>query len=310
MQFMVRYFNLLIAILICFLSAIALIANYSIYKFPGNDYFPPGSFVIAAILILIWLGTYLLFGKNSSFYQIMRELVYFFLLFAVIALATDAVQFTPFKPIDNYLIRIDKALGIELENIITWLANKPLLKMILGLSYDSLVLQMAYLPLILIVARKFSYLREYYSLLLLTTLFGFVFYYFWPTIGPASAIGSPYFSIYQYATGIKFTQIHNHIQPTTAEGGMIALPSFHTIWALLCLNLSRCFPLIFIFLLPLNLLVVFSCVLLGWHYFIDLAGSLLVLLASFLIYRLFAVVPVNKNLKEVRSPKWLFSFND
>ncbi|MBA2710275.1 MAG: phosphatase PAP2 family protein [Tatlockia sp.] len=287
MQFISRYFNLLISVLICLLSVIALIVNYFGFQFSGNDYFPPGSCVIAAILIITWLGTYLLFDINHACFKIMREMVYFFLLFALIAFATNAVQLTPFEPIDIFLIKLDRSFGIESEAIIAWLSNKNWLKSVLGLSYDSLPMQMAYLPLILIVARKFNYLREFYSLLLITTLFGFVFYYFWPTLGPASAIGSPYFTTYQYATGIKFTEIHNHIQPTTAEGGMIAMPSFHTIWALLCLRLSRCFSIIFFLLLPLNLLLILSCVLLGWHYFIDLIGSMVVLVAAYGVYRFF-----------------------
>jgi hypothetical protein len=289
MPIIARYFNLLMAVFICFLSAIALIANYYVTNFPGNDYFPPGSSVMAVILFLIGLGTYLLFDKDSNHYKIMRELFYFFLVMSVVALATNATQFAPFNPIDKQLISIDKTLGIQLENAVAWVNSIPWLRTTLAISYDTLPLQMTYLPLILIFARKFNYLREYYSLLLITTLIGFIFYYFWPTIGPASAIGSPYFTVYQYATGIKFAEIHNRMPPTTIEGGMIAMPSFHMIWALLCLNLSRCWPVIFLLLLPVNLLLLASCVLLGWHYFIDLVGSFIVLLAAYFIYTRYAI---------------------
>ncbi len=291
MPFIARYFNLFIALCICLLSAIALIENYYVTKFPGNNYFPPGSIVMVIILFLTWLGTYLLFDRYSQYYKMMRELVFFFLIMSVVAIATNAAQFAPFNPIDKQLLLIDQALGIQLENVVAWSDSKPWLRTILAISYDSLPLQMTYLPLILIFARKYSYLREYYSLLLITTLIGFVFYYFWPTIGPASAIGSPYFTVYQYATGIKFAEIHNHIRPSTIEGGMIAMPSFHMIWALLCLNLSRSWPVVFLLLLPLNFLLLASCVLLGWHYFIDLVGSFIVLLVAYFIYTRYATNP-------------------
>lgn len=286
MSFIARYFNLLLAVFICFLSAIAVIVNYCVTQFLGNNYFPPDSSLIASVLFLIWLGTYLLFDRGSNYYKFARELVYFFLMISVIAFATNAVQLTPFSPIDNQLIKIDSFFGIHIEKIVAWIATKPWLTAILSLSYDSLPWQMAYLPLILIFARKFGYLREFYSLMLLTTLLGFIFYYFWPTVGPAAAIGSPYFTTYQYATGLKFIEIHNHLMPTTNEGGLIAMPSFHMIWALLCLNLSRCLPFIFFLLLPINLLLIASCVLLGWHYFIDLVGGVILLFIAQFIYRL------------------------
>ncbi|MBA2651582.1 MAG: phosphatase PAP2 family protein [Tatlockia sp.] len=294
MPIIARYFNLITAAIICLLSFIALVINHCISKFPGNDYFPPGVSLLIIILGLILLGSWLFFDKNSVYFKIARELVYYFLVISVVALATNAAQFAPFNPIDKHLVIIDNALGIHLEKIVAWIITQPWLTTILALSYDSLPLQMTYLPIILIFACKFSYLREYYALMLITTLIGFVFYYFWPTIGPASVLASPYFSPSQYATGIKFVEIHSRIQPSTIEGGMIAMPSFHAIWALLCLKLARCWPVLLAVLLPLNLLLIASCVLLGWHYFIDLVGSFVVLILAYFIYYRFVVVPSNK----------------
>ncbi|MBA2656864.1 MAG: phosphatase PAP2 family protein [Tatlockia sp.] len=291
-MYFARNFNLITAAIICGLSIIALVYNHYRTHFVGNNYFPPDSSLIFVILILIFLGSYLVFDKQNPFFKIAKELLYFFLLFSVIAFATNAVQFAPFRPIDKSLILIDQALGIHLDKIIGWTLNKPSLKDILVLSYDSLPMQMTYLPLLLIFCRQFYYLREYYSLLLITTLLGFLFYYFWPTLGPASVFNSPYFSNAQHATGIKFIEIHSKIVPSTQEGGMIAMPSFHMIWALLGLNLSRCSTLIFIPLLILNVLLISSCILLGWHYLIDLLGSIITLGISYLIYLYFVALPL------------------
>lgn len=276
---------LLLGLIICFLSAIALVYNHYITQFPGNNYFPSEAILIAAVLFLILSGSCLLFDKDNQYREIAQELVYFFLVLSVIALASNAVQFTPFSPIDKQLIVMDAVLGVHLEKIIAWTSTQSWFKKILTLSYDSLPYQMAYLPLALIFARKFTYLREYYSLMLLTTLIGFVFYYFWPTVGPATAIGSSYFTSAQYATGIKFAEIHHRLSPSTIAGGLIAMPSFHMIWSLLCLYLSRCWPVLFFLLLPLNLLLLFSLVLLGWHYFIDLIGGFIILFSAHYIYR-------------------------
>lgn len=279
-----NYFIPTLALIIFLLSSIAISINSFTYRFPGNNYFPPNMLLMGSVLFLSLTGAYLLSNKQSPLFQIIRELCYFLLVVTVIAYATNAVQYTPFPPIDRQLIAIDSVFYINLQKIMAWTASIPLLRNMLALSYDSLPYQMAYLPLIVIAGRKFTLIREYYALLLLTTLIGFTIYYFFPTMGPSSFIKSPYFMQEQYATGIKFRELHQHKLPSTEDGGMIAMPSFHAIWAWLCLNLVRCWPFIFVLLLPLNLLLIISCVLLGWHYLIDLVASLIILLLSYQVY--------------------------
>ena len=65
---------------------------------------------------------------------------------------------------------------------------------------------------------------------------------------------------------------------------MIAFPSFHIIWGWFCLYLSYGCRWLFIGLLPLNGLLFASCVLLGWHYPLDLVGAAFVILASHLLH--------------------------
>ncbi|HGH3054753.1 TPA: phosphatase PAP2 family protein, partial [Legionella pneumophila] len=75
-----------------------------------------------------------------------------------------------------------------------------------------------------------------------------------------------------------------HIQPTTIEGGLIALPSFHTIWAILCVYLIKDWFIPCLLLSIINVLLILSCVLLGWHYPIDiLAAIILVGLSYYLL---------------------------
>lgn len=272
------------ALILSVLSLLAFIVNFSIFRYQGNNYFPAEMPIIALILCFSLWGCYLLFDRKHITSQIIRELVYYFLVIALLAFATNAVQYTPFSPIDKKLIAIDYYLSINLQKIMAWTANIHWLRTILAISYDSLPFQMCYLPLMVIIMRQYELVREYYALLLLTALIGFSFYYFFPTLGPASFLKSPYFMQEQYATGIKFIEIHEHKLITTMHGGMIAMPSFHTIWACLCLFLVRKLMLIFIILLPINVLLIAACVMLGWHYFIDLIGSLVVLLLAYAIY--------------------------
>lgn len=272
------------ALLLFFLSIVAITVNFFGSQYLGNNYFPPHSAYLILALILMYSGFLLQFGRDSQLAAVLKEIIYFFIVMALLALATNAVQYTPFPPIDQHIVDIETLLGIKLSSVLAWTQTKPDFKELLALIYDTLPYQMAYLPLLVIATKRWELLREYYFLLLFSALLGFTFYYFFPTTAPASILQGPYFSPSQQATGLKFMQIHQHIQPSTLEGGLIALPSFHVIWAWLCLYLLKGWPIAFLTLLPINLLLIASCVLLGWHYPIDILGGFVVILISHLAY--------------------------
>lgn len=273
--------------LIIVLALIALLTNDFIYKFPGNNYFPPNTIQMGLSLLLFYPGFKLLLGKDHYFSRAGLELIYFFLVMCIIALATNAIQNTPFSPIDSYIILLENYLNISIPALLSWTHSHPKLHLFLGFIYDSLSNQMCVIPLFIIGMGRTQLIREYYFLLLSTTLIGFSFYYFYPTLAPASFIDSHLFTPYQIATGIKFKEIHQHIPPTTIEGGLIALPSFHTIWALFCVYLLKEWPIACFILCIFNILLISSCVLLGWHYPSDiLAGFVLVFFAFLVLYYL------------------------
>lgn len=278
------------ATLLIILSCSALVTNAIKFHFVGNNYFPPGTLFIGLSLFLMHIGAVVYFNSNARITICLKEVIYFFLIMSVIALATNAAQYTPFNTIDRQILSTEQSLHIDIKSIVSWVNSKPHLKVVLTFIYDTLPYQMSYLPLIFIAIRKTDDVHEYYFLLLISTIIGFTFYYFYPTTAPASIIESSYFSEAQKATGIKFFQIHQQQTPTTMEGGLIALPSFHTIWAWFCLYLLRGFPSIFSVMLPINVLLMASCVLLGWHYLIDILGGLIVIFLSHgihLFYQLF-----------------------
>lgn len=92
---------LFIGLLIAILSIFVMLINYFFYHYPGNNYFPPHTTFIGVNLFLIYTGLYLQFGFHSKQACIMREIIFFFLVMSAIALASNAVQLTPFSPIDQ-----------------------------------------------------------------------------------------------------------------------------------------------------------------------------------------------------------------
>lgn len=266
---------------ILFFSFIAFCINYFIYQFPGNNYFPDNVVPFGIFLVLLNVGLHLCFTKKSNACLIGNELIYFFSIMVIIAIATVSVQLTPFPVIDQHIVRLEALAGINISSIVSWTNVHPQLKTLLGTIYDSLAYQMSIIPLLVLFSCRFHLLREYYFLLLCTVLIGFGFYYFFPTAAPASIFNHALFESSQIATGLKFSELHHHIVPTTNEGGLIAFPSFHAIWAILCVNLLREWPIACIMLAIINVVLIAACVLLGWHYVTDIVGSMIVLSVSY-----------------------------
>ena len=272
------------AIVIVLLSLIAFAINHFIYQYPGNLYIPSGTILVLIQLPLMYAGFYMLYGHAGKMTRMVKEGGYFFGIIALVGLITNAVQYTPFPTIDQHLLAFESFFNIDTQSIITWTHANPVFKSWLETVYISLPYQLYYIPFFVIAAGRTDLMREHYFLLITTALIGFTFYYFFPTTAPASVLNSPYFSEAQRATYLKFYQLHHYIQPSTQDGGLIALPSFHVIWAWLGLYLLRAWPVAFMLLLPINIVLTASCVLLGWHYFIDLAGAVVVILFAHGLY--------------------------
>ena len=240
------------------------------YKFSGVFYNPTRLLTFCSTVFLVVMGVRVLLSMPTNFCVCWFELAMFYSMLLVITLATNAVQLTPFQPIDVKIVAFEKRLGISLLDIIIWAKQYPLLIKFLNYIYASLAYQIALLPILAIFLRLHAELHEYIFLMLVTMLLGFSFYYFFPTTAPASVFVRDYFQEAQIATGLKFWQIHSHIIPKNNDGGLIALPSFHVIWAWLGTYLFRNIQKVRLFLVPLNCLLAISCVLLGWHYLTDI----------------------------------------
>jgi membrane-associated phospholipid phosphatase len=157
---------------------------------------------------------------------------------------------------------------------------------VMSWMYDSLWFELTLIPLALIAMHRQDLLRELYSFVLISCIIGFTWYYLFPTTAPASAFGGEAFMPQQHATGIKFYEIHHYISPSTDDGGLISFPSFHVIFAWSMVYVMRGWKKLCWLLSFWNLGITISCVVLGWHYLIDIIGSAGVMMMSFGLERL------------------------
>lgn len=252
-----------------------ILLNHWTYNYPGIWYLKPNWLLVAPLILA--LNIFSLYVRNQS--PRVSQVIFFLTLYYLIVLSCTlmgtGIQFTPFSPIDLWLVKMDHFLGIDTPAIIAWTANHPTIKAVLNTAYFSLNIQLFSLPFALILLEDYARVYRYLKAMLLTFLIGALCYYFFPTTAPVSVFHSTYFSNFEQATYLKFYQIHHYLAPTTDQGGMVAFPSFHVVWAVLLTHLVWKQRWLFYPVLLLNSLVILSTVLLGWHYFMDVVGGIL-----------------------------------
>ena len=184
---------------------------------------------------------------------------------------------TPFSPIDNSLVKIDQWMGINTPALMAWTHQHPLFFKLLTLDYKSIAPQIFFIPLVLTtVFSSEKTAQVFYIANMLIIIVGCMIYYFFPTVSPAGVYQSVYFSKPEQDTAIRFYEVHHHLKITVFDGGLIAFPSFHVMWAVLLTYACRTLhKWIFYPVLCINSLMILSTLLLGWHYLIDVIAAFL-----------------------------------
>jgi membrane-associated phospholipid phosphatase len=283
-------FLLAFIVAITLLSLFMLYLNRCCYRFPGLFYFEPSLIGLNILLFGLSMGLRLQFDMayDTLLLKGLRAVCFYILIINICLLSTTAVQYTPYIPIDKKILFLERHyLFFDLKTAMDWLGAWSYLRRIADIIYRSLVYEVIIFPLLLIYFKQYRRVYNFYFMVLLSWLIGSVIYYYFPTAAPASVMDSIYFTKDQYLTGLKFWQLHHYIQPINPEGGMISMPSFHVIWALLCLYLLRPWPVLFWICAAFNSLIILSCVLLGWHYLLDVVASALITLFVYSLLRFY-----------------------
>lgn len=192
----------------------------------------------------------------------------------------NGIALTPFHPIDKLLLNADLTLGINTLAILNWMHHEPMIREIMWFTYEALVIELFTVPLLLAALNARLELRVFLNAILLSSFIGGFIYYIFPTIAPAGMLHSPYFIQDQQNVGLHFYQLHHHLKITALNGGLIAFPSFHVIWAILLTVSTYRYKILFYPLVLFNGLLVISTVVLGWHYSVDVAGGAVIAIMS------------------------------
>lgn len=270
------YWSCWLATFILIFSLTIGLINHQFYHYQGVNYFPLPATLIAFITLgLIRIGLALLIKPQQiKHLQMVDRLCLVFGIICLIALLTEYVQLTPFSPIDKHILFFDSFLKHDTKALLEFIHQTPSLFSLLQHAYNLLDAEIVFSLLLVVISNDAISRSQFIFLLLSSAFIGFCFYYFFPTNAPASVIESSLFLPEQRSTFLKFYEIHHHIPVSTYAGGLIALPSFHCIWAILCQYYLFHWRYLGWLILPLNVTIVASCVVLGWHYLIDALASI------------------------------------
>jgi len=208
---------------------------------------------------------------------------FYFWSFLITTAMTQSVQATPFSPIDAQLVKADAWFGVDLPMLMAWTHAHPFLHHWLTKIYYSMVTELLLIPIILICLNARRTLSIFFIAILTSFFVGALIYYFFPTMAPSGIFHSPYFTKAQYHTSDAFFQVHHHLKITASDGGLVAFPSFHVIWASILTYCCRIKKYFFYPALIFNTLLILATLLLGWHYLMDvLTGIALAMIAIYI----------------------------
>lgn len=282
------------------LSVIPLTIAYYFVNANGAQYATHGAMNLRLLALLVtMLAVYIGSLYARDFFPraglVTWAYAMFFFLFVVNNIMTSYVKLTPFPPIDFSLVKIDQFLGFYQTAWLNWTYAHPFLQNFLTQCYALLVVELVVAPFVLALLLQRRALRVLFMSLIISFSVGSLIYYFFPTTAPASMFFDPHFTIDQHDTFIKFYQLHHYLPITTREGGLIAFPSFHVVWAALLAYAFRHKKYWFYPIALFNIFVILSTFMLGWHYLTDVIAGLalagLSILAAELIHKKFIREP-------------------
>lgn len=264
----------------CLLGETYILINRLFFHFTGVFYVP-AMWLLIAPLVLTFLIVALCFEEHAPRmgYFTKTYTTYFF-IFLALSIMSTGIQYTPFPTIDAFLVKVDQWMGFYTLPVLNWTYAHPAIKTFFIYCYSALGMELIFLPLIVAFLMDKSAIRIYFLSMMISYLIGMNIYYFFPTAGPTMIFKSPHFLSVQHDTFLKFFEVHHRLLLTTVEGGMIAFPSFHVIWAFFMIYLCRHIKWLFYPVLLLNIGVILATIFLGWHYLTDLIAGILLAIGS------------------------------
>jgi membrane-associated phospholipid phosphatase len=184
---------------------------------------------------------------------------------------------------DSALDAADVWIGLDWRAYLHFLNRHRALGIVCAVAYRSVVPQMVALFVVLAATSRFLRMQQYILATAIALAVTLVIFIFVPAVGTYSFFGiqpHEYSNLYPIIVA-SFDDVRSG-QLVTIEvlEGLIAFPSFHTVWAILFMWAFYPFKSLRLGAILLNLLVIASTPVGGSHYFVDIVGGTIVALVA------------------------------
>jgi hypothetical protein len=185
--------------------------------------------------------------------------------------------------IDPWLIQIDHLLGFDWPSFVEWMSHHPRATWALGPIYESSLLQLVLLLLVLGFGGHTERLHHFLLTAVFATLGTIGFWAILPSSGPSAFLDLPQGVLERVSLvveptyGAELNQLMTRglvAIPPPKPLGLVAFPSFHTVMALMMLWFMPRRSLLFWPIVVLNLAMIPAILLHGGHYLIDILGGI------------------------------------
>lgn len=251
------------------------VANALGAQFAGVDIITPRFLLLMPLMVGLYIASIYACKITPRIGFVTWTYTMFYLIVMFNGMLTNYIQLTPYHTIDFSLVKIDKFLGFNQLAWLNWTYAHPWIQKIVNQCYGLMGFQLAIVPMVLALLMQKRAVRVLFISLLISFIIGTGIYYFFPTTAPASMFHDPNFALQQHDTFIKFFEIHHFLPVTTTQGGLIAFPSFHVVWAVLLAYSFRHKKYLFYPMALFNIIIILSTLMLGWHYLTDVIGGII-----------------------------------
>ena len=197
---------------------------------------------------------------------------------------------------DATLVSMDSALRVNVPATMRWASDHVAAKTVLEYSYSSLVVFLLCAMILPALLGKKKAAQEFLIANALAFLMAVPMFVLLPAVGPWEGYHF-HGSASQMACGHYIAALHSKTAlPAKLDAAILTFPSFHVIWAILSARSLFAFRWLRIVVWPVALLVSFSTVTTGWHYYSDALAGIAVATTSIILARQFVQPILSKSL--------------
>jgi hypothetical protein len=246
-----------------------------------------------ALAAAVILAVYSKLRPDETIRAMSESLLFLFLISPPLAIIEYPLQAYNFPLHDAEFAAIDQAMGFDWMAHITWVGTHPTAGLLLRYAYHSCMIQLALIVIVLSYTRRFAQLRAFLLLFVLTAIVVTVI----ATVLPAEGA----FAFHKPPTHLRIGNdplagiYHlDHVRALRAGTmpavtmervfGLVTLPSFHVIFAILLAWATRGLRFVFAPAAALNAVVCVSAISIGGHYLIDILTGALMAFAAIYVF--------------------------